>query len=522
MLNTTKNALRSSLLALCLGGAACGGSSPAPVVPEAPPAASAKPAPTTPTLVGGSAAAMPLPTIPADAVEAPVGLMASLILGNPNHQLTDVGVFLDAAQPGMGAIVSGQSALMQLESMVGVMGIGGIDLNNFLAALILDSQQTVMVAKIADEASLRQSMEKVSVPYIIHNGFVAIGDGASLQEVAPYALSNLVTQKKSEIPLFNLHLANITQGKKGGELKRELRSYLGGVIADQVNMGMKQVSLMQIGLETDQMGLKLHVTADVKPGMLRTLIGKQQPAAYTNVERIGTGPWGILAGGRLDLTMLSPMLAELGERSASPLLIQVGTQLGELVGEIGIAVNFPSKPQVAFAMDLTNASATAKLVDVVMSYAAKEKNFTMMDMKTKVKLAAIKTSKGKLHELKFTASKPQQIATLGKKPVSAYWGVMGNSLVGTFGIDAKKNARTLSKANGKMKGKGTNIAEAIALSKSKKESAMVALDIVGLQERRPFKDVKPVVLGVGFTSEQIHGRADVPMEFIVEMMSLRP
>ncbi len=521
MLKTTKNSLRYTLLALCLGGAACGGSSPAPAVPEASPAAAAKPSPTTPVLAAKSST-MPLPTIPSDAVEAPVGLMLEIVLANPNHQLTELGLFVDVVSPGLGAFTSGQSALHQLESMVGVMGVGGIDLNNPLVALMLDTERVVMVATIKDEAALRQSMEKVSVPFIIHNGFVAIGDGASLQEVAPYALSNLIIQKKSETPLFNLHLANITKGKKSAELVKELRSYLGGVVADQVNMGMQQVSLLQVGVETDRSGLKLHVTADVNPGMLKKLIGKQQPAAYTNVERVGTGPWGILAGGRLDLTMMSPMLAELGERSANPLLIQLGTQLGELVGEIGIAANFPSKPQVALAMDLSNASATASLIDVVMGYAAKEKNFTMMDMKTKVKLAAIKNSKGKLHELKFTASAPRQVTIFGKKPVSAYWGVMGDSLVGTFGIDAKKNARTLSKASGKMRGKGTNIADAIALSKSKKESAMIALDIVGLQERRPFKDVKPVVLGVGFTSEQIHGRADVPMEFIKELMGKGP
>lgn len=523
MFPSTKISLRHSLFALCLGtsafgAVACGGSAPAPKTPEASPdPVAVTQAPTTPTIA--TAPSLVMPAIPSDAVAAPASLMAELSLSNPNKQLTDMGIFADSVQPGIGAFISAQGMLQQLEVMVGVVGLGGVDLNSPLYGLMLDTERVVLVATVNDEEALRKSLSGVDSAFILHNGFVAIGDPVAMQEVAPYALSNLVAQKINTHPVFSLFPDMILKGKKGAELKSELRNNFGGIAAQQVTLGMDQISALRIAIATDQAGANVEVVADVKDGQLRRLIGKQEPAAYTNISKIGTGPWGVLAGGRLDLRMLSPMLVQLGERQANPLLVQVATQIGELVGEVAIGVNYPSKPKLAFAMDLTHPDATAKLIDVLMGLASKEKGLSMMDMKAKVKVNAIKNGSGKLHELKLTPTNDRQRDILGKRPVAAYWGVMGKSLIGTFGIDSKKNARTLSKPTGQMAGKGTKIAQAIELSKSKKESAMIALDVVGLQARRDFKDVTPVVLGIGFTSDQIRGRAVVPTDFIKELMS---
>ena len=75
--------------------------------------------------------AIVLPAIPATPAGVPASLMAEVVLSNPNSQLTQIGTFVDAVMPGMGA-----SALRsQIGLMVHDPDLSGMPAGNGLAVV---------------------------------------------------------------------------------------------------------------------------------------------------------------------------------------------------------------------------------------------------------------------------------------------------------------------------------------------------------------------------------------------------
>src|SRR5262245_55677776 len=54
---------------------------------------------------GGGGAAVALPAIPSSPAPAPAALMATVSIGDPKGQIDQIGAYVDAIQPGMGAMV---------------------------------------------------------------------------------------------------------------------------------------------------------------------------------------------------------------------------------------------------------------------------------------------------------------------------------------------------------------------------------------------------------------------------------
>ncbi len=515
MIRSTK----TSLLALIVGlSAACGG-----------PAKTATPAdqkepPAEAVLVdqasGGSSDVSKL-VIPSAPVAAPATLMAEVLLSNPNHQITQIATFADAVQPGMGAFVTPASLMQMLEGMVGAVGIAGLDLNAPTYVTITDGNRFVIVGTVASEADLMDSLSSGSTQVITHEGFAAIGSSEALMEVAPYALSTLVKRPVPDKPTLSLYLSKILAGSHGDELRSDLMNNIGSddasrAVAAVLIETINSVEVLHTSLDADPAAAVIAMQAIVKDGALKDFIGKQKPADFSVLDRIGTGPWGMVAAGRFDLSLIAPMVNKMVEAENNPMLTQIAAQLGNLGGEMAIALNMPKTPELVMAMELIDAASLAQILDSIVALAASQPNLDMGGMPATLKPLSLKTRGGSLHELKLNPANDFQKELYGKKGVSAFFGVAGNNLLATFGVNAKKYANVLVTANAKIPGKGTKLAAAVAQAKAAGESLLFAVDVLSLQGQRPPKDVDPILLGIGFSGNAVQARMVLPTEFVKE------
>jgi hypothetical protein len=516
--------LKAILFSLSVALVACGGPKTDTNTPE--PGGTEDSAPVT--MVGDPVTApdpapVALPDIPASPAAAPASLMAEVILGNPNAQLTKVGTFVDAVQPGMGAFVTPQTFMQMLEGMNGATGIEGVDLNGPLYITVLDGEKIVTIVTMSSEAKLRSSLEGGRAQVLTHEGFAAFGHPAALAEVGPYALSNLVNQAKPELPTLNLHMGKIMDSSQGEMIRAQIKQGAGNAeaaVGQTVVDVFDNIETLRASLDAQPSGATVRLVADVPGGPLKGFLAKQRPSDYSMLNRIGTGPWGIAAAGRIDVSAFAPVLVKLGEAEANPIITQVAAQLPSLSGEMAMGLNMPDKPEFVMELSLIDPKGIAQVVDTLMALAAKKKDQEIDGMPAKLKLRSIKTRGGSLHELSAKPTTPKQIEMYGKKKVSAFFGVAVNSFIATFGNNAKKHAKTLVTAKGKLAGKGSKLAAAAELSKSARESLLISVDALSLQGKRAPKDVDPLIIGVGFTDKTIEGRLVVPTALVKEAASM--
>ncbi len=504
------NASKTFLLALSLSLAACGG----PSDPKSP-------ANTTETAVGtnpgsvavGDPVTPQLPNVPATPAEAPAGLTAVITAGNPNGQITQIGTFIDAVVPGMAAFVTPQTLMQQIEGILGVVGLRGLDLNQPLHMLMLDDQQAVLVATISSEAELSESLEGTRTTVMLHDGYAAIGKFDALHKAGAYGLSNLAKADVPELPTVFLHLGKIMNGPHAAMVRQQLKDQMndesGAVAAEILLSIMESIEVLSMDFDGNASRATVRLMGQGVTGEFKDFLSIQKPSSFSMFDRIGTGPWNAAVGGKLDLTPFLPLLVKLGEAQAEPLMTHIAAQLGGLNGEMGVGVNAFPKREFVVGMELADGKTLAKLVDNLLGLMGKT-DLDMGGLKGKLKLGAMKTRTGSLHEVKLTPTTAQLKKDYGKNGVSGFFGVASDRLIVTFGPSSKAHARTLTAKTGTISGKGGEFAKAIAGAKSLNESFMMALDILSLQADSAPQNVEPVVLGVGFTADSFTGRLVLP------------
>ncbi len=504
------NASKNLLIALSLSLAACGGPSKAktPVTPEPDPSAVvATPEPAKPSL----------PNVPSTPAEAPAGLTATVTARNPNAQLTQIGTFVDAVFPGMAAFLTPQTLMQQIEAILGVVGLRGLDMNQPLYVLMLDSQAAILVGTVASEAELQSSVEGTRVELMTHDGFAAIGSFDALHSAGPYALSNLVKAQVPELPTVELHLGKIMKGPQAAMVRNQVVQALreeGGEDAGEVLLKiMSSIETLSLSIDATPEAATLRLAAAGLSGELQTLAANQRPAAYSMFERVGTGPWSMALGGRLDLTSYLPHLVKLGEVSANPIMTQVAAQLGSLNGEMAVGVTLEPKPVIIGGMEVTDGKGLGQLVDVLLRFG--DKSFERDGLKAKLRMNAIRTRAGSLHEIRATSTTPETKAYFGKT-MSAFFGTVADTLLFVMGPDSKAQARTLTARSGALPGTGAKLTQALATSKSLNESFIMAFDVMGLQSKKAPTDADPFIIGAGFTGESITGRVVLPASVMRE------
>ncbi|MCP4446419.1 MAG: hypothetical protein GY811_13900 [Myxococcales bacterium] len=509
-------ASKSILLAIALSTAACG----SPSDPKTP-AHTATPvvAADSPTVVVGEPATPQLPNVPATPAEAPAELTAVFTAGNPNAQITQIGTFVDAVLPGMAAFVTPQTLMKQIEGILGVVGLRGIDLNQPLHMIMLDDQQAVLVATVASEAEISDSLQGTKTMVMLHDGYAAIGKFDALHKSGAYGLSNLATADVPELPMVRLHLGKIMSGPHAPMVREQLKNQLndpsGDVARELLLTAMSNIEVLSVNFDGNSTNATIRLIGEGIGGELKQFLAKQRSSSFSMLGRLGAGPWSVLMGGRLDLTAFLPLLVELGEAQAQPMVTHLAAQLGGLNGEMGVAINVFPKREFVVGMEVADGKSLAQLIDNLLGMIGKKKELDIAGMKGKLRLGSIKTRDGSIHEVKLTPTTEKLKKDYGKRGVSAFFGIVADTLLVTFGPSAKAQARTLASKSGNLSGKGVQLAKSIEQAKTLDESFFMAFDILGwLQSEKPAQDGEPVVLGIGFTADTFTGRLAIPTSVV--------
>lgn len=475
-----------------------------------------------------------LPEIPAAPAPMPASLLAELSIGAPNQQLNQMAAFVDAVQPGMGALATPEQFIGGLAGTVGAPNLQGVDLERPIYALVHEEQTVpsawLLVVAVADPTLIEQSVaDNPNVQALLHDGYAAIGSIEALREGAPYALSNRI--KADTAPEMRVEIDVQTVLARYGDQVGMLLAQMGPA-GHASAAALQQTQRLTATVNVDHLQAGVELSAQVAEGTgLSTFLGAQKPTSFAMVPHVGTGPWPIFMAGYMDVRALAPTLAQIAQ--ADPMGAAVGEQiaawLATLEGEVAIGASGPEGPmQIVGVYEVPDAAAARDLVDKAFAtFEQQAKQLAGGELEVSFKLGAIKTRGGALHQVTYRPAKslPKErraelVKTMGKRGVSAYIGVVDNRLVTVYGKDAQKLARQLTRAKPSAKGKGASLQKVLDTAKERGESFVVALDLAALGGKRAAKDVAPMVIGLTFSGDQADMRLSLPVEQVKEAQGM--
>jgi hypothetical protein len=522
--------LHLALLAALTVSFACGGKSKSEDTTPA-----SAPAKGSDIAAGGQpTAAASLPEIPSSPAAKPAEVLTWLSIGNPNAQLTNLGAFADVVQPGFGAFITPQTFMQQLGATLSIQGLGGIDLNKPMVAMAIDQKAAqsiwLVLAAVEEETVLRNSLAGTDNQVIVHNGFAAIGKMDAMQVAAPFALSNLAQSTIPAEPQLVLHFADIfaTSGSDfENAMRAELKGDMANLAGNEIMALLRQVETVRATLHADQNAAILHIDTSARANTaLANFTAAQKPADFSMLDRVGMGPWGFVVAGRVDFTLLGKAIDAVAQ-SMGGLPVSVAHYLGMLNGEMAMGVNISDGAEASMTMVLSDPKAIADLIAKGVQTFVSPGGLKHEGLDMKMKMNAIKTRGGSLHELALTPAKgataeqKKRIESVyGKKP-RAYFGVAVDRFVATFGNKARQRAQKLVTAKGKAPGKSKHLAEALDAARAAKDSLLIGLDPLAIQGIKAGKngDAPLAILGVGFKPQTISMRVEFSAELVKEAAS---
>ncbi len=515
---------RLATLSLLLAVAACGGGSKNDGTTPGALASADGDAP------GGGAAAEPtrLPDIPPSPAAMPDGVLATVSIGDPQGQLTQLGAFGDAVRPGVGAMV-GTQFMASVASIVGVPGLAGYDLARPVHVVVFDPQRGgadfLLVVAVQNEQQLVGSVGGGSMVQV-HDGYAAIGRGAALMAGSPYALSNLAKTTPPKEVHAVLHINRLMDAYRP-RLEQELQKSFGAsntAAERQVAEGMLKVvsSIDRIEATIEASATSATVSFNVFPrqdSALAAWSSAQQPASYDVAARLPKGPWLMVAAGRIDFAPMKEFWSSLAAAQGNAKLAEWFNAVGK---EIAFAV-WGKKQAIRMAgmVEVVDAKLLTGLMnEYVKQMAAAPKK--MDSMQVTAKANAHKAGGASLHGITIQPGadaapeqKKEWEALYGKGGMQSYFGLAGSWLV--FALDKDKEAKPLAAkvvagAKAKKAPKSTlggMFDRAVADSKARKESGVMAFDIAAVATDPVAAKGAEVTAGLGFEGPVIKTRVTV-------------
>lgn len=546
---------RSWVAILAVFALACGGpqktQEPAPKPGGPPAAAEEAKAAITPSDVTKWAA------LPAAAVEAPPSLMVEATLGNPMAQARALGDWVSSIQPGMGAMLTPEFVAQGLGSIVGVQSLAGFDLEKPIYILILDPGQVadgvLVVGTVKDRAQLEQAKagaQGTALHLRIHASFAALGGRGALEEASAYALTNLVTRTPPPNPTATVYVASIvtrylpmiqssmdaavsmmkTSGGNDAAMADIARLYI-----DAMMSVLRQTDRAVVTLESGATDLNLLMDMVlVEGGGVRSFTTAQQPATYDRVAQVPEGAF--VFGGRIDWAPAAPLFARFNRvlmesyygtwneelQKATDQLMQ------QISGEMAMSMDLGTDHfNGAGFVGLKDPKAAEKIMRNYWSLVAKGKGGKI---KIKYRQNAFKHGKVRLDETVSTlptADMPKEqremMEKMFGKSMTTLTGVAGNDFVFVFGKDARGTAKKLLAGAGKPTPPSGGLAEALAGSRARKESAVFYVDplllmsMINQGPRPTARSTSGFTMGAGFVDGNVQFRLSLPAAAIAAM-----
>ena len=482
---------------------------------------------------GGGAAAggqQALPEIPSKPAPQPASVLATFSIGDPKGQLAELAAYVDAMQPGMGAMV-GANFVPSLSGIVGAPGLDGYDLSKPLHILILDPKkgggEVLLVMGVADQQKLAGSVGGDAMVQI-HDGFAAIGKGPSLAAASPYALSNLAKSTPAAHPVAVFHMNKIMDSY-GNEVLQQLRQNFGASktpaemkAADAMVKALSSVERIEAALQANAQTATISFAVfPVASSVLAQWGQAQKPSDYSVASRLPNAPWLMVAAGHIELGPMASFWADIAAAQGNP-------AVGELFAAMGqdIAIGLWAKDKAVRVAGLAAVKqggdkALGKFLSDYATRMAKDPK-AMDSMEVTSKPNAYKTGGASLHEITVKPGKATDPAaakefttTFGKGGIKSYFGVAGAWMV--FALDKATAAKGLAakvvsgaKAKTPKGSLAKTFADAIAESKQRKESGVIAFDLSQVAKDPKLAKGAHVTLGLGFEGAVMRARMTIP------------
>jgi hypothetical protein len=433
-------------------------------------------------------------------------------------------------QPGMGAMV-GANFLPALSGMVGAPGLDGYDLSRPLHIIILDPKkgggELLLVMGVADQQKLTGSVGGDAMVQV-HEGFAAIGKGPALVAASPYALSNLAKAQTAAHPVAVIHMNRIMDSY-GQDVLRQLKEGMGASktpaemkAADAMVKALNSVEKIQAELQASAQTATLAVSVIPVSGSVLAQWGQmQKPSDYSVAARLPAAQWLMVAAGHIELGPMASFWADIAAAQGNQAVGDLFAAFGQ---DVAIAMWVKEKAVRVAGLAAVKQGADKNIATFLTEYAKRmAKDPKAMDsMEVTSKPNAYKTGGASLHEITVkpgkttdAAAAKEFTATFGKGGIKSYFGVAGSWMV--FALDKATAARPLaakavSGATAKTP-KGAlakPFADAIAESKQRKESGIIAFDLSQIAKDPKTAKGAHVTLGLGFAGPVLHGRMTIP------------
>ncbi|HEU5055269.1 MAG TPA: hypothetical protein VFU21_02035 [Kofleriaceae bacterium] len=478
----------------------------------------------------GAGGAQALPEIPSKPAAQPAAVLATLSIGDPKGQLGELSAYVDAMQPGMGAMV-GANFLPSLAGMVGAPGLDGYDLSKPLHILILDPKkgggEVLLVMAVADQQKLAGSVGGDAMVQM-HDGFAAIGKGPALVAASPYALSNLAKSQTPAHPTAVFHMNKIMDSY-GNEVRQQLAGSMGASktpaeqkAAEAMVKALSSVERIEGALQASAQTATLSFA--VVPMANSTLAQwgtMQKPSDFSVAGRLPKADWLVVGAGNIELGPMASFWADIAAAQGNAAVGQVFASFGQ---EMAIAIWVKDKAVRIAGLAAIKAGADKALATFFTDYATRmAKDPKAMDsMEVTAKANAYKTGGASLHEITVKpgkntdpASAKEFTATFGKGGIKSYFGMAGNWAV--FALDKATAAKGLAakvvsgaKAKTPKSSLGKIFNDAIADSKQRKESGVIAIDLAQAAKDPKQGKGAQVTLGLGWEGPVLRARMTIP------------
>ena len=489
----------------------------------------------------------PLPEIPDTPAPAPASLFAVVGVADPSATLASAAVYADAANPGLGAMLSTQLVDALIAEIYGVT-LAGVDYSKPMWALVIDpalSDTPLLVVSVADRDAFDAAIEQGSVRAVHHRGFAALGSRAALDEAAPHALSSVVLGAAPALPTATVDVAAVMD-RYGQQLASTL-AFVSASLAGQDPRGADSIRPVLEGLvsllqQTEHITITLDTAADLsivaeliprKDAAIAGIFARQPEATFAAMAQHDDA--GIRFGGKLDWESLQDVMkpftdaamAEQWGDAGNPMQAAWAEMLPLMTGEMGFAmkVGTGGKTWITSSFGVSDAKKVrqvqARAAKLAEEAAAKGAGpFELKSRKFTYKRIAVTGTTMKPRDTAPKETRDGFIAAFGEQPVSSLVAVVDKMGLMAMGDEADRRIKaSIDRARAKKPAKPSEtLAAAISAARDRKESILAMIDLAGFTGAP--SGTAPVAIGIGFAGGRLSVRVAVPADQVRQLVQM--
>jgi hypothetical protein len=479
----------------------------------------------------------------------PAELLATAAIG-PVTTLRNLQAYVEAIQPGAGAIFTDQVVRRGLAEMVGASSLDGLDPASWAYVLVASTEgagapAVALLGKVRDARTLATSAGSTHV--MLKGGWAVLGAKPLLERIGAYALAAIAAQPAPAAPTVTVYLPHVLARYKAeiGAFRTQLMASLPQATPGPMGQWMTSYfeGLGSLGSDIE----KLVVTLDATPELgsidvglvpaprsrLATFVTLQRPTDYALLDRLPATAPSVLLGGHLEAGpysdgFMAMMAAMFGPAATKELLASLEAFRKAMTGDIAMAMRIAPGTGMAFTQlyGLSDPRAADQAVRSMLELFKAGRTLDTTNLSTTIKTSPDTTAYDgvtlRSYDTTFDLSKVpaaqrQTVESLTpggqQRSYIATFDALGMLVAAPEGLPEAK--RSIDAARGKTARlvPGAVLGELLTASRARKDSLAMMLDlgaVIAAATGKPAATAQPVVVALGFADRNAHVRVALP------------